>query len=204
MTLADVARPADDPAPAPPSRRLGRRLVIGVSVLLLLVAGGVIGSTYYYDSVPLPEDKFSYPVAEVPSPVVNAFVAALDPDFYGSSDSLITRRYVVIAADGGEVSSWQTRIMARKAEAGYAKTEILNRYLTRADYGRGAVGLAAAAQTYFHKPATRLTVAEAASLAVRLDPGHPEPSAGWARVLDIMVEHGWLSPAERQGLTFPG
>jgi hypothetical protein len=203
MTLGEMTRPANDPSPALPPRRLGRRLAIGAAIILLLVAGGVTALTYYYDSVPLPEDKISYPVAELPSPVANAFVAAVDPDFYGSSDSLITRRYAVLAADGGEVSSWRTRIMAHKAEAAYSKTEILNRYLTRAGYGRGAVGVVAAAQTYFHKPATQLTVAEAAFLAVQLHPGHPEPKAGWARVLDTMVERGWLTRAERNGLRFP-
>ena len=94
--------------------------------------------------------------------------------------------------------------MADKAENGYSKTEILDRYLNRADYGRGAVGLVAAAQTYFHKPAARLTVAEAVVLAVQLHPDRPAPRAGWELVLDTMVEQGWLSRAERSSLTYPG
>jgi membrane peptidoglycan carboxypeptidase len=207
MTLADMARPAHDPVPALLPRRRGQRLIIGVSIVLLLVAGGVIGSTYYYDSVPLVENNVSYPVvpvAELPPPVANAFVAAVDPDFYVSDDSLITRRYVVIASGDGKQPGWRTRIMANKAEARYPKAQILDRYLNRADYGRGAVGLVAAAQTYFQKPAAQLTVAEAAFLAVQLDPGHPAPKAGWDQVLDTMVKRGWLSPADRSGLTFPG
>ncbi|MBO3738598.1 transglycosylase domain-containing protein [Actinoplanes flavus] len=94
--------------------------------------------------------------------------------------------------------------MANKAESAYAKEEILDRYLNRADYGRGAVGLVAAAQTYFQKPATSLTLAEAALLAVRLHPGRPEPRAGWDEVLGTMVERGWLTTADRDGLTYPG
>lgn len=66
------------------------------------------------------------------------------------------------------------------------------------------MGLVAAAQTYFHKPAQQLTVAEAALLAAHLDPDRPAPKAGWDRVLDTMVEHGWLSSAERNKLKFPG
>ena len=203
MTLADTARPA----PAPQPRRRARRLAVGVSIVLLLVAAGTTAATYYYDSVPLAEHPVSYPVtpvADLPPAVANAFVAAVDPDFYDSGDSLITRRYVVIASGAEQQPGWRTRVMADKAEAAYSRTEILDRYLNRADYGRGAVGLVAAAGTYFHKPAAQLTVAEAAVLAVRLDPDRPAPEAGWARVLDTMVERGWLSKAERIRLAFPG
>jgi membrane peptidoglycan carboxypeptidase len=207
MTLAGVAPPAHEPIPAVPSRRRGRRLAVGVSLVLLLWAGGATAVTYYYDSVPLVENNVSYPVvpvAELPPPVANAFVAAVDPDFYVSDDSLITRRYTVIASGADEVSGWRTRILADKAEDSYTRTEILDRYLNRADYGRGAVGLVAAARTYFLKPAAQLTVAEAALLAVQLHPDRPAPKAGWEQVLDTMVERGWLSPAERNRLAFPG
>jgi membrane peptidoglycan carboxypeptidase len=207
MTLADTIGPAHDPVSALPSRRRGQRLAVGVSIVLLLWAGAATAFTYYYDSVALVENNVSYPVvpvAELSPPVTNAFVAAVDPDFYAANNSLITRRYTVIASGADEASGWRTRIMASKAEASYTKAEILDRYLNRADYGRGAVGLVAAAQTYFHKPATQLTVAEAALLAVQLHPDRPAPKAGWEQVLDTMVERNWLNPADRNRLTFPG
>ncbi len=94
--------------------------------------------------------------------------------------------------------------MAGKVEDAYTRAEILGFYLNSADFGPGTVGLADAAQTYFRKPAARLTVAEAASLAVRLDPDRPTPETGWERVLDTMVERGWLGPADLEGLAFPG
>ena len=181
-------------------------MAVGIAVVLLLWAGGATALTYYYDSVPLAEDTIPYPVvrvAELPPPVADAFIAAVDPDFSTSGNSLITRRYVAIAAGGGAESGLRTRILADKAEDAYPKTEILDRYLNRADYGRGAVGLVAAARTYFQKPATQLTVAEAALLAVQLHPDRPAPEPGWAQVLDTMVERGWLSPAERSTLAFP-
>jgi transglycosylase-like protein len=203
MTLAELA----PPVAVPPSPRRGRWLALIVAVVLLLVAGSVTAITAYYDSVPLFESDVSYPVvpvAELPPPVADAFVAAVDPDFSTSDDSLITRRYAVIAAGAGEQSGLRTRIMTDKAEAAYTKAEILDRYLNRADYGRGAVGLVAAARTYFQKPAAQLTVAEAALLAVQLHPDRPAPRAGWEQVLDTMVERGWLSRADRDRLTFPG
>ncbi|GAA1648346.1 transglycosylase domain-containing protein [Actinoplanes couchii] len=183
---------------APPARR--RRLLVGVSAALLLAAGGVVGATTYFDSVPLAEDTVAYPA--VPDPVATVFVAAVDPDFYESSDSLITRRYVEILS--GEPSGLRTRVMARKAESEYSKAEILARYLGRADFGDGTAGLEAAAQARFQKPAGQLTVAEAAVLAVALHPDRPSERAGWEQVLDTMVENGWLTAADRNGLFFPG
>ncbi|MET0416131.1 MAG: transglycosylase domain-containing protein [Actinoplanes sp.] len=203
MTLVDTDQPAPDAVAASPLRRLA----VVVAAVLLLVVGGASAATYYYDSVPLPESSVSHPVvpvAELPPAVANAFVAAVDSDFYESGNSLITRRYTVIASGFTEESGWRIRVMANKAEASYSKTEILDRYLNRADYGRGAMGLVAAAQTYFNKPAALLTVAEAALLAVQLHPGRPAPEAGWEQVLDTMVERGWLTRADRERLTFPG
>ena len=49
----------------------------------------------------------------------------------------------MIISETEQGSRWRTWVMADKAEAAYAKEEILGRYLNRADYGRGAVGAAA-------------------------------------------------------------
>ena len=46
-----------------------------------------------------------------------------------------------------------------------SKTQILDLYLNRVYFGAGAYGIEAAAQRYFSKPAQKLTVAEAATLA---------------------------------------
>lgn len=211
MTLVDAASSPSAASPPRPGRL--RRVTWSLAVLLLLASAGVTGATYYYDSVPAPAPAaVTYPVVRVddlPAPVARAFVAAADPDFYGSGGSVlstspITRRYLVLATGSGVESSWRTRVMASKFEDAYSQSEILDGYLNRADYGRGAVGLVAAAQTYFQKPAARLTVAEAARLAVRLDPDRPAPEAGWRLVLDTMVDRGWLTPSERSALTFPG
>jgi membrane carboxypeptidase/penicillin-binding protein len=218
VTLVDVAPPARDATSAPPSRCRGLRWVAGILVALVFLAGGaIVVAAYYYDGVEVPmpgkvNDSLAVvPMADLPLLVANAFVAAVDPDFYESDDgtaltsSLITRRYMVIASGigAGAESSWRTRIMAGKFEDVYTREEILGFYLNSADYGRGAVGLVAAARTYFHKSAAQLTVAEAALLAVQLDPDRPALKAGWERVLDTMVERGWLSQADRKKLTLP-
>src|SRR6185437_8595832 len=50
-------------------------------------------------------------------------------------------------------------------ERKFSKTEILELYLNRVYFGAGAYGIEAAAHRYFDKPATKLSIAEAAMLA---------------------------------------
>ncbi|WP_312838640.1 monofunctional biosynthetic peptidoglycan transglycosylase, partial [Pantoea piersonii] len=72
---------------------------------------------------------------------------------------------------------WDGRSWVRKGlEAGltvgietvWTKRRILTVYLNIAEFGQGTFGVEAAAQRYFHKPASRLTIAEAALLAAVL------------------------------------
>ncbi len=86
----------------------------------------------------------------------------------------------------------------------YTKDQILEWYLNSISYGGIYVGIQAAAEGYFGKQASELTLAEAALLA-----GIPQspalynplenPAAALIRqrvVLDLMVRHGFISPAE--------
>lgn len=72
---------------------------------------------------------------------------------------------------------WDGRSWLRKGlEAGltlgietvWSKKRILTVYLNIAEFGDGIFGVEAAAQRYFHKPASRLSVSEAALLAAVL------------------------------------
>ncbi|WP_412175886.1 monofunctional biosynthetic peptidoglycan transglycosylase [Enterobacter sp.] len=72
---------------------------------------------------------------------------------------------------------WDGRSWLRKGlEAGltlgmetvWSKRRILTVYLNIAEFGDGVFGVEAAAQRYFHKPASRLTMSEAALLAAVL------------------------------------
>jgi penicillin-binding protein 1A len=55
--------------------------------------------------------------------------------------------------------------VARQIESRYSKDEILELYMNQIYFGSGAWGIESAAQEYFGKPATELTLAEAALIA---------------------------------------
>ncbi|RME78642.1 MAG: PBP1A family penicillin-binding protein, partial [Chloroflexi bacterium] len=95
-------------------------------------------------------------------------------------------------------------ILAWRLARTYSKDEILTLYLNETYYGNLAHGLEAASRIYFGKRAAELDLAECALLA-----GLPQspsaynplenPAAARARqgvVLDLMVRHGAISPAE--------
>ena len=91
--------------------------------------------------------------------------------------------------------------VARLIEKNYSKHQILELYVNQIYFGHGAYGIQAAAEEYFGKPATQLTLAEVAVLAAlprapsRLNPRrNPELALRERRtVLDRMVAHGQIS-----------
>jgi penicillin-binding protein 1A len=97
-------------------------------------------------------------------------------------------------------------ILAIKLERRYSKERILGFYLNTIYLGRGAYGFEAAARTYFNKHAVDLTLSEAAFLAGIIPAPEAyqpdeDPRAARARrdrVLDLMVEQGYITPAEAE------
>ncbi|MBI5667102.1 MAG: transglycosylase domain-containing protein [Chloroflexi bacterium] len=100
-----------------------------------------------------------------------------------------------------------------------SKQDILEMYLNEIYYGNLAYGAEAAAQTFFGKSVSELTLGEAALLAAlpqapaELDPLNPDPAiqeavaARWRLVLDRMVLKGFITEEQknealRQGLTY--
>lgn len=87
-----------------------------------------------------------------------------------------------------------------------SKDEILELYLNEAPYGNLAYGVEAAAQTYFGKHVRDLDLAESALLAgLPQAPGaynpliNPDTARGrQAVVLDLMIRHGYLAPAQAE------
>src|SRR2546426_5816106 len=97
-------------------------------------------------------------------------------------------------------------LLAEEMERRYTKQQILELYLNTINYGNGAYGVEAAAETYFQVHATDLTLAQASFLAglpqapTEYDPfGTPDQLAAakdrWGQVLDGMVTVGDVSSA---------
>jgi 1A family penicillin-binding protein len=95
-------------------------------------------------------------------------------------------------------------VLAAEITRTYPRETILEIYLNQIFYGNLAYGIEAAAETYFGKSAAELSLAEAALLAglpqspAIYDP-YTNPEAAKARqsvVLDLMVEAGYVAPAQ--------
>jgi len=98
----------------------------------------------------------------------------------------------------------QEALLALWLETRFSKDEILSLYLNRVYLGSGTYGVDAAARRYFDKPATEVTVYEAAQLAGLLKaPSRYNPVSDYERagartrvVLSAMVEAGFLTRAQ--------
>ena len=99
----------------------------------------------------------------------------------------------------------QELLLAFWLERQYSKKQILALYMNRVYFGAGAYGIEAAAQRYFNKPASELTVGESALLAGLLkSPTHYSPVSDQERaarratiVLDRMVETKAITAEQR-------
>jgi penicillin-binding protein 1A len=143
-------------------------------------------------------------VAQLPPYVPEAVIATEDQRFYHhfGIDPIGIMRAIFVnwraghLVQGGSTITQQLaknlfltpeRTMTRKIqevmlalwiEHDYTKDQILTGYLNRVYFGSGAYGIDAAAHTYFNKPATELTLQEAAVLAGCLKaPSHYSPAA---------------------------
>lgn len=98
---------------------------------------------------------------------------------------------------------------ALQIERTYSKREILEMYLTQAYYGHGAYGIEAAAQRYFAKNASELTLPECALLIAQLKaPGHyspfnrPEAARGRRNlILRLMRQFDYITEAQYEKAT---
>jgi len=150
------------------------------------------------------QNRESIPLADIPSSMQDAVIAAEDRTFYTNSGidpkgilraafsnakgnatqgaSTITQQYVKI------LYLTQERTLSRKVKEAFlslkvqqekSKVAILEGYLNTIYFGRGAYGVQAAANAYFNKPANKLTVPESAMLAAVLNsPNYLSPDRG--------------------------
>ena len=156
------------------------------------------------------ERRTVIPLSEVPRNVVLSVLAAEDADFYEHEGLDYTGILRAVgrdiasgrAAQGGSTITQQVvklmlltpertlsrkvreLILARRLENELSKDEILHLYLNHVNFGRGRYGIQEAAQYYFGKNASELTLAEATLLAgvpqapTRLSPrNNPEAAA---------------------------
>jgi penicillin-binding protein 1A len=91
--------------------------------------------------------------------------------------------------------------VAKKIERKFSKQEILELYLNHIYFGGGAYGIQSASRYYFEKPASKLRLNEAASLAAMPKaPAHYDPRTKPQRararrnlVLDLMAQQGFIT-----------
>ncbi|WP_319463523.1 transglycosylase domain-containing protein [Micromonospora sp. RTP1Z1] len=184
------------------------------------------------------ENRTFVAIKDIPQWVQDAVAAAEDRNFYRHSGvdykgiaraawnnftggekqgaSTITQQYARNAYDNLKQDTYGRKvkeaILASKLNDKYDKPTIMQHYLNVIYFGRGAYGIEAAAQTYFHKHTNQLTVAEAAVLAALIK--QPEPSAThkgydpainpqpaldrWNYVISGMITEGWLDAPGKQ------
>ena len=170
-------------------------------------------------------------LAQLPKYVPQAFLAAEDRRFYshhgvdfrgvaraarndllghrralqgGSTITQQIARTLFLSPEQTLRRKLQEAALAFRIEGLMSKDEILELYLNRIYFGGGAYGVEAAAQTYFGKSATALTLSEAALLAaLPKAPTHLAPTNDFAAaltrshlVLRAMRGLGWITAGQ--------
>ena len=129
--------------------------------------------------------------------------------------STLTQQYVERYFVGKTTDTYggklKEAVLAIKINREQSKDEVIGAYMNTIYFGRGAYGIDAAAQAYFGHGADQLTLSESALLAAVI----PAPSAWdpavnpdkakerWERDLNLMVEDGWITQAEKDAAVFP-
>jgi penicillin-binding protein 1A len=158
--------------------------------------------------VAIEDRRFYHHFGFDPIGMVRMVLVDLRTHSYAQGASTITQqlaRNLFLSPDQNIRRKVQELILAVWLETKFSKKEILALYLNRVYFGGGAYGIEAAAHRYFDKPASQLTVGEAALLAGMMkSPTHYSPLNDTARaerratvVLDEMVKTHAITPAQR-------
>jgi membrane peptidoglycan carboxypeptidase len=176
---------------------------------------------------------------QIPATMQDAFIAAEDKNFYhegGVSPTGIMRATVDdVASSGGSLNGGSTltqefvrnyyglglqQTASRKIKEIFisekladtkSKQWILSSYLNMVYLGDNSYGVEAASETYFGKPASKLTISQQALLAgLPQQPStYPLPQfkssleARWTYVLGQMVKDGYITQAQASAQKFP-
>lgn len=141
--------------------------------------------------------------------ILRALKANTESGEYVQGGSTITQQLVKLLFTDGErtlTRKLREALMAYQLEAKADKQKLLETYLNLVYFGQGSYGVESAAQRYFGKPASALTLPESAMLAgviqspSRYCPAQDLDAATERRnvVLSKMRELGYISAAEEQ------
>jgi penicillin-binding protein 1A len=180
-----------------------------------------------------PERRIIVPLERIPANVSGAFLAVEDKRFYRHRGIDYRRFFGALARDVKDLSwsqgfstvtmqlarnvfpqhlkrektlkrkAWEV-VLARQIEREFSKDQILEMYLNQIYLGGGLHGVEAAAQGYFGRSATRLTNAQAATIAaIPRNPSFYDPRRNPAAViqrrnlvLGLMQDAGVIDAAE--------
>lgn len=124
----------------------------------------------FEEAIRLFEDEYFFQHFGVnPVSIVKAFIVNVRHGEIKRGGSTLSMQVVRMARGNQPRNVWQKALetlLAFKLELFYSKEEILGLYASHAPFGGNVVGLDAASWRYFGRPATLLSWAEAASLAV--------------------------------------
>ncbi|MAL11379.1 MAG: penicillin-binding protein [Maricaulis sp.] len=164
---------------------------------------------YLIDAVLAVEDRRFYDHFGVDvRGTARALIANLQAGHVVQGGSTITQQLaknLFLTSDRTLVRKVQEMILAFQLEHRFTKDEILALYLDRVYFGAGTYGVEAAAQRYFGRSATEVSLGEAAILAGLLKaPSRYSPVNDLGRaaaratvVLDLMYQTGRITEAER-------
>lgn len=178
------------------------------------------------------ESRFSVPIRSLPKYVGAAFVAVEDQRFYehdgvdlkgvaaAIKDNLLGERRgastitqqlvgnmhptIINRRDMSPLRKLREQSAAREMEKHYSKEQILEAYINQIEYGHGWYGIEMAALHYFGKSASRLSIAEAATLAAIINgPAFYDPLKYTDRVkarrdlvINLMAAQGHITRAQ--------
>ena len=141
--------------------------------------------------------------------ILRAARSNLEAGGISQGGSTITQQYVKLAIIENVEQTASRKLeelwYATRLEDEYGKDFILLQYLNTVYFGHGAYGIKAAAQTYFNKDMSEISINEAALLAGLLKaPSRYDPFRNYSQslrrsylVLDRMVANGFITPEQR-------
>lgn len=166
------------------------------------------------------EDKDFYQHSGIsPTSVIRAALADIQNREISQGGSTITQQLIknaLLSPEQTFLRKYQEAILALEVDRRYSKDDILEMYMNTVYFGEGAFGIQDAAESYFGKPASELTLAESALLAGILPaPSAYSPISGdkekaisrQKTVLNLMTAQGYISEdeanaAKEEELTF--